>query len=213
MLIGKKARSTALIAVFVLALLALAACGRSSDPTATPTVPPTVPPTEVPVEVEVEVATPTAMVVGAAETDEEAGVIVFEDPWERIQATGKMIVGTSADYAPFESYDDDFQIVGFDPALLDAIAVNMGVEVELKDFAFDGLGAALQVGQIDAAIAAISVTEEREQQVDFSHVYYVSQDAVLAGHERRSSSHWLLERSGQFAHRRPERIGLRRPAE
>ena len=121
------------------------------------------------------------MVVGAPDLTKTATSLSIEDPWARIQATGKMVVGTSADYPPFESYDDEFQIVGFDPALLDAIAVNMGVEVELKDFAFDGLGAALQVGQIDAAIAAISVTEEREQQVDFSHVYYVSQDAVLAG--------------------------------
>ena len=55
----------------------------------------------------------------------------------------------------------------------------MGVTVELNDFAFDGLGSAIQIGQIDVAIAAISVTPERQAVVDFSNVYYASDDAVL----------------------------------
>ncbi len=169
MLIAKKARWVALIAILLVAMAALVACGGSPDPTATP-----VPPTAV--VVEAATATPAAV----EEPGTGGDALIPEDPWARIQETGKMVVGTSADYPPFESYGEDFEIVGFDPALINAIAVNMGVEVELRDFAFDGLGAALQVGQIDAAIAAISITEEREQQVDFSQIYYVSQDAVLA---------------------------------
>ncbi len=174
---GKMARLVALIAILLVAMAALVACGGSPDPTATP-----VPPTAV----VVEAATATPVAVEAPGTGGDA--LMPEDPWARIQETGKMVVGTSADYPPFESYGEDFEIVGFDPALIKAIAVNMGVEVELRDFAFDGLGAALQVGQIDAAIAAISVTEEREQQVDFSHIYYVSQDAVLAAEWRELSA-------------------------
>jgi heat shock protein HslJ len=54
------------------------------------------------------------------------------------------------------------------------------VEVEYHDFAFDGLGPALTLGQIDAAIAAISRTPEREAVVDFSNVYLVSEDGALA---------------------------------
>jgi heat shock protein HslJ len=46
--------------------------------------------------------------------------------------------------------------------------------------AFDGLGGALAVGQIDVAVAAISVTEGRRAVVDFSSVYHVSEDAALA---------------------------------
>jgi len=102
------------------------------------------------------------------------------DPWARVQETGKLVVGTSADYPPFESYDETFQIVGFDPALINAIGQLLGVEVELHDIAFDGLGSALMVGQIDVAIAAISITPERSDQVDFSPIYFVSQDGVLA---------------------------------
>lgn len=105
---------------------------------------------------------------------------VEQDPWERIQTTGVMVVGTSADYPPFAYYNDAFQLDGFDVALMREIGQQMGVQVEFKDMAFEGLYGAIQLGQIDTAAAAISKTPEREQVVDFSNVYYVSTDATIA---------------------------------
>ncbi|MCA9981039.1 MAG: transporter substrate-binding domain-containing protein, partial [Anaerolineales bacterium] len=102
-----------------------------------------------------------------------------EDLWNVIQARGKLIVGTSADYPPFASYNRDFQLDGLDIALIRELAAQLGLEVEIRDMAFDGLGGALQTGQIDVAIAAISRNPERETAADFSNVYYVSQDATL----------------------------------
>jgi len=103
-----------------------------------------------------------------------------DDSWDRIQAAGKMVVGTAADYPPFESYVAEGQIDGFDIALMDEIGRRLGVTIEYRDFAFDGLGPALIQGEIDAAIAAISRTPEREAVVDFSNVYLVSEDGILA---------------------------------
>ncbi len=103
-----------------------------------------------------------------------------DDSWDRIQAAGKIVVGTSADYPPFEYYVSQTQIDGFDIALMDEIGRRLGVQVEYRDFAFDGLGPALRLGQIDVAIAAISRTPEREAIVGFSNVYLVSEDGVLA---------------------------------
>jgi polar amino acid transport system substrate-binding protein len=100
--------------------------------------------------------------------------------WSSIEATGKIVVGTSADYPPFEYYDYDFQLTGFDIALMDAIGEQLGVEVVYKDIVFDGLANALLLGQVDAAIAALSITPERQAVMDFSNVYYVGEDAVLA---------------------------------
>lgn len=105
---------------------------------------------------------------------------VVEDSWQQVQAAGKIVVGTSADYVPFEYYDSEFQLDGFDIALMDEIAQRLGVETQYRNIAFDGLGDALQFDQIDAAIAAISVTPEREASVDFSNVYLVTEDAILA---------------------------------
>lgn len=115
-------------------------------------------------------ATPTA---GPPTPDEDTS-------WQRVQAAGKIIVGTSADYPPYEYMANDTQIDGFDIALMDDLGRRLGIEVEYRNFAFDGLAGALQVGQVDAVIAAMSITPEREALVDFSTVYLVGQDGILA---------------------------------
>lgn len=103
------------------------------------------------------------------------------DPtWDRISSTGKIVFGTSADYAPFEYYDSNYQIVGFDAALARELGARLGLQVEFKDIAFEGLPTALQIGQIDAAIAAISITPNRQAIMDFTNVYFSGRDMVLA---------------------------------
>ncbi|MBN1146566.1 MAG: transporter substrate-binding domain-containing protein [Anaerolineales bacterium] len=103
-----------------------------------------------------------------------------DDTWARVQQAGKLVVGTSADYPPFEYYDSAFQLDGFDIALVDEIGARLGLQVEVKDLAFDGLFAALALGQVDVAAAAIAVTPGRERLAYFSDVYLDSQDGVLA---------------------------------
>jgi ABC-type amino acid transport substrate-binding protein/heat shock protein HslJ len=102
------------------------------------------------------------------------------DLWSQIQRDGVLRVGTSGDYPPFEYYNKRFQLDGFDIGLIQEIGKQLGVKVEIKDYAFDGLFNALQLGAIDAAISAISVTPDREKYVDFTNVYYVGKTGVLA---------------------------------
>jgi len=128
-------------------------------------------------------ATPTA----------EAAV---DDSWAKVQAAGKLLVGTSADYPPFEYYSGEFQLDGFDVALMNEIGSRLGVAVEFVDYAFDGLGNALQLGQLDASIAAISVTAERQSVVDFSNIYLVSQDGVLASDQSQVSINRVEDLAG-----------------
>jgi polar amino acid transport system substrate-binding protein len=99
---------------------------------------------------------------------------------DRVLSARKIIIGTSADYRPFEYYDNSFQITGFDPAIARELGARLGVQVEFRDIPFEGLFPSMQVGQIDAAIAAISVTPDRQAVVDFTDVYYTSQDSILA---------------------------------
>jgi polar amino acid transport system substrate-binding protein len=101
------------------------------------------------------------------------------DDWARVQAAGRLIVGTSADYQPFVYYNSNFELDGFDVRLIEAMAEEMGVKIEFRDFAFAGLLDAVQLGQVDIAIGAISVTPDRQQLVDFSNIYYIGDDAVL----------------------------------
>lgn len=117
---------------------------------------------------------PTAPGTGAPATSTPAS------RWEAIQASGKLVVGTSADYAPFAYYTPNFLLTGFDIELMREIGTRLGIAVEFKDFAFEGLLDALTLNQFDAAIAALSVTPAREAQVDFTRIYYVGEDGVLA---------------------------------
>ena len=59
--------------------------------------------------------------------------------WQKIKAAGKIVVGTSADYPPFEYYDKNFKMDGFDIALMQEIGKQLGLKVQFRDMAFDGL--------------------------------------------------------------------------
>lgn len=94
--------------------------------------------------------------------------------------TPKLIVGTSADYAPFEYVDETTgEYVGFDIELMEAIAAKLGMEVEWQDMDFGILLQSLKAGQIDAVIACMTVNEERLLEADFSEPYIISKDAIL----------------------------------
>jgi len=82
-----------------------------------------------------------------------------------------LVMGTSADFAPFESRDTSGEIVGFDIDLANHIADELGYELEIKDMKFDGLIGALQTDRVDMVLAGMSATEKRSQNVDFSMEY------------------------------------------
>ncbi len=130
--------------------------------------------------------------------------VIPEDAWARIQAAGKMTVGTSADYPPFAYWTADYKLDGLDVALISEIGDVLGIDVAIKDMAFDGLNWALELGQIDVIIAALSVTPERSASLDFTDIYFVSEDAILT---RINSGLPPVTRVTELA---PYRIGVQR---
>ena len=98
---------------------------------------------------------------------------------ENIKARGKLIVGTSADWPPFEYVNEKGQIVGIDIEIAKRIAKELGVELEIKDMKFAALIEALKNGLIDMILADMTPTPEREQVVDFSIPYYFSKGNAL----------------------------------
>ena len=101
--------------------------------------------------------------------------------WINVQNSGLLLVGTAADYPPFSYYDEYNSIDGFDAAMIREMGNRLGVNVNVSDYAFDGLSGALIVDQIDVAVAAISVTADRDALIDFTNVYFVTYDGILAG--------------------------------
>jgi polar amino acid transport system substrate-binding protein len=101
---------------------------------------------------------------------------------EQIKAKGKIVLGTSADYPPYEFHkaiNGKDEIVGFDIEIAKTIAKDLGVELEIKDMKFDGLLAALVVDDIDFIVAGMVPKEERKKSVDFSMQYYQADQNVL----------------------------------
>lgn len=80
--------------------------------------------------------------------------------------------GTEATYAPFEYYNENNQLVGFDIDIARQICEIKQLTCEFTNQAYDSLIPSLRTRRIDAAIAGIDITPDRAKQVDFTHSYY-----------------------------------------
>lgn len=84
-------------------------------------------------------------------------------------------VGTEPTFAPFEfQKEGSKEFTGFDMDLIRAIGKQQGMKVEIQNMGFDALIPALNSGNIDVAIAGMSINDDRKKAVDFTEPYYVS---------------------------------------
>lgn len=91
----------------------------------------------------------------------------------------KLYVGTDAtEFPPFE-YIENGEIKGFDIDLIKEIGKLLNKEVILKNIQFDGLIPALQTGKLDIIIAGMTITPEREKNINFSEPYYTSKQLLI----------------------------------
>ncbi len=94
-------------------------------------------------------------------------------------AAEKLVVGTNAEFPPFEYIGDDGTIQGFDADLIAAIMGKIGQEFEMNNMEFGSLVFALQNGQLDMVIAGMTISEERKQYVIFSDPYFEATQKIL----------------------------------
>lgn len=98
-------------------------------------------------------------------------------------ASTALVLGTSADYAPFEfMYADengDMQYAGIDVSVAKYIADDMGLELKVENMAFDYLLTAMAKGDYDMVIAAMEASEDRLLAADFSDPYYTDMPAMI----------------------------------
>ncbi len=99
---------------------------------------------------------------------------------DKIKSAGKLIVGTSADYPPFEFTDANGAYTGFDIDLVNKIGEQLGVSVEIQDMPFDSLVAAVESGKIDMSAAAFNYEADRDKQVDFTDPYFEQGSGVIS---------------------------------
>ena len=98
----------------------------------------------------------------------------------QLVSEGKLTTCTHLPYEPFQ-FNDGGKIVGFDVEVIDLVATKLGVTQEIIDTPFEGIqsGEDLNIGKCDVAAAAMTITETRQQNFDFSDPYFDATQALL----------------------------------
>ncbi len=95
-------------------------------------------------------------------------------------ADKRILVGTNAEYEPFEYLSDEGNLSGFDIELMNEIGHRMKVTIEWVNMDFDALIGSLELGNTEALIAAIAPTKEREKSALLSDVYYSGTQSIVS---------------------------------
>ncbi len=111
-------------------------------------------------------------------------IFIFSCAKKEEDSENFLVLGTSPIFPPFSYIKhgaalDDENIIGFDIELAKEIANKRGKELIVKSMYFDELIPALQNGDVDIVISAMSITKERQNLVDFSITYYEASQVVL----------------------------------
>jgi cystine transport system substrate-binding protein len=107
-----------------------------------------------------------------------------------IKDKGVLTVGTEGTYPPFTFHEGGSgDLTGYDVEVAQAVAEELGVEVEFEETQWDAIFAGLESGRFDMVANQVSINEERKQDYDFSSPYTVSDGVVvvLEGNDEISS--------------------------
>lgn len=98
---------------------------------------------------------------------------------DAIKEAGKLVICTDAAWAPFEYIGADGEVTGVDIDIANKIAEGLGVELEVVNISFDSIPTYLANEEADMALACITVTDERKEQMDFSTSYTTVQQYMV----------------------------------
>ena len=171
-------KKTLAIMAAVCMMAAMTACGSSATPEA-----PASETTEA-VEETAEAAEETAE---AAEETAEAAEETTEAAEETAALTtvnaGKLTMSTNAAFPPYEMTTDSGEFEGIDIEIAGAIAEKLGLELVVDDMDFDAALLAAQQGKSDIVMAGVSVTEERQQVMEFSNSYATGVQVIIVAED------------------------------
>ena len=105
--------------------------------------------------------------------------LAMADRLADIQAAGKLVVATSPDWPPYEYIDDDGNVVGTDVLMMQWIAEQLGVELDIQPLAFDACLAAVGRGDVDLMVAGLTFDEERLNAMELTGIYWNEGDQGL----------------------------------
>lgn len=98
---------------------------------------------------------------------------------EGLVSDGTLTVCSDTPYEPFEFKDDAGEDTGYDMDLLRAVAERADLDLSVIDLPFDGILGSLTAGDCDVVASAVTITDERAQQVDFTDPYFDADQSLL----------------------------------
>ena len=101
---------------------------------------------------------------------------------DQIKEAGVLVVGTSADYPPFQFHtqvDGQDTIVGVEISIVQYIADDLGVDLKIVDMDFNALVVSLAQGDFDIVASTMRPTEKRRESVDFSNAWHQNQNVLV----------------------------------
>lgn len=110
--------------------------------------------------------------------DDTKGQFPYESPADVNRSNGTLVMATNAYFEPYEFYQGD-KVVGIDADMAQAVCDVLGYELKIEDMEFDSIINAIQSGKADIGVAGITVTEDRQQSVDFTDSYASSKQVII----------------------------------
>ena len=108
----------------------------------------------------------------------EEGATGYVSPEGTEYPNGTLVMATNAAFDPYE-YIENGEIVGIDAEFAKALCDKLGYDLEIEDMEFDSIIAAVVSGKADFGMAGMTVTPEREEQIDFTDTYCTAAQNVI----------------------------------
>lgn len=131
---------------------------------------------------------------GASTNNTNSGAVV------KIKEKGELVMATSPDYPPYEFKiieDGKEKIVGFDIAIAEEIAKDIGVNLRILELDFNGLLVSLNANKADMVMAGMTPDEERMKAVDFSDIYYLAEQGIIVPANQKDNLNTLEGLAGK----------------
>ncbi len=145
-------------------VLSLAACGSTASSAASS-----------------EAASPEAASSDAASSEAASSEAASETETAELSTVepGKLIMSTNAAFPPYEMTTDSGEFEGIDIETAQAIADKLGLELQIDDMDFDAALLAVQQGKADMVMAGVTVTDERQNVMDFTDSYATGIQSII----------------------------------
>lgn len=108
----------------------------------------------------------------------EEGATGYVTPEGTEYPNGTLVMATNATFDPYE-YIENGEVVGIDAEFAKALCDKLGYDLEIEDMEFDSIIAAVNSGKADFGMAGMTVTPERQEQIDFTDTYCTAAQSII----------------------------------